>query len=75
MSSQNPRPPRRRIAGERRPSRPDAGRPEPQDTLGWVYLKKRMPTEASAAFRRALALAPNNQTYKEHAAQAEQALN
>jgi Mce-associated membrane protein len=31
MSSQNPRPPRRRIAGERRPSRPDAGRPEPQD--------------------------------------------
>jgi Mce-associated membrane protein len=31
MSSQNPRPPRRRIAGERRPSRPDADRPEPQD--------------------------------------------
>jgi Mce-associated membrane protein len=41
MSSQNPRPPRRRIAGERRPLRPDAGRPEPQDEP--VSLEKPQP--------------------------------
>jgi len=47
MSSQNPRPPRRRIAGERRPSRPDAGRPEPQDEP--VSLEKAQPREPEDA--------------------------
>jgi len=47
MSSQNPRPPRRRIAGERRPSRPDAGRPEPQDEP--VSLEKPQPREPEDA--------------------------
>jgi Mce-associated membrane protein len=47
MSSQNPRPPRRRIAGERRPSRPDAGRPEPQDEP--VSLEKQRPDDRGDA--------------------------
>ncbi|HEX2550978.1 MAG TPA: hypothetical protein VHK64_05235 [Nocardioidaceae bacterium] len=48
MSSQNPRPPRRRIAGERRPSRPDAGRPEPQDEPVSHELPQPAPSEAVA---------------------------
>jgi Mce-associated membrane protein len=48
MSSQNPRPPRRRIAGERRPSRPDAGRPEPQDEAVSHELPEPAPSEAVA---------------------------
>lgn len=48
MSSQNPRPPRRRIAGERRPSRPDAGRPEPQDEPVSHELPQPSPSEAVA---------------------------
>jgi Mce-associated membrane protein len=48
MSSQNPRPPRRRIAGERRPSRPDAGRSEPQDEPVSHELPQPAPSEAVA---------------------------
>lgn len=50
------------------------GRPEPQDTLGYIYLQKKMPTEAYAAFERALSFAPKNETYLKHAAEAKQAM-
>src|SRR6185369_18035063 len=42
-------------------------RPEPQDTLGWIHLKANRPIEALAAFEKALSLAPQNTTYREHA--------
>jgi tetratricopeptide (TPR) repeat protein len=42
-------------------------RPEPLDTLGWVRLKLNQPTEALAAFEKALSVAPGNATYQEHA--------
>jgi len=50
------------------------GRPEPHDTLGYVYLKMGRASDASAAFAWALTLAPGNATYLAHAAAARQAL-
>ncbi len=41
-------------------------RPEPQDTLGWIYLQKNLPVHALPAFQRALDLAPSNDLYKKH---------
>jgi len=49
-------------------------RPEPQDTLGWIHLKANRPIEALAAFEKALSLAPQNTTYREHADAAKAAL-
>jgi tetratricopeptide (TPR) repeat protein len=49
-------------------------RPEPQDTLGWIHLKANRPIEALAAFEKALSLAPQNTTYREHAEAARAAL-
>ncbi len=46
------------------------GRPEPHDTLGWVYLKKNQPVDALAAFEMALAVAPQSRVYQEHRAAA-----
>jgi Tfp pilus assembly protein PilF len=50
------------------------GRPEPSDTLGVVLLKLNRPTEALAAFEKAVTLAPHNQVYQEHRATAKAAL-
>jgi len=44
--------------------------PEAQDTLGWVYLRKNLPGHAQTSFQRALNLAPQNATYKQHLQQA-----
>ena len=41
-------------------------RPEPEDTLGWVYLQKGLATQAIAAFERALSRAPQNPMYHYH---------
>ena len=41
-------------------------RPEGEDTLGWVYLRKRQASEAIAAFSRAIERAPNNALYHYH---------
>ena len=41
-------------------------RPEPHDTLGWVYLKNNQPVDAIAEFTKALDLAPQSKTYREH---------
>ena len=46
------------------------GRPEPSDTLGVVLLKLNRPTEALAAFEKAITLAPQNRAYQEHRATA-----
>jgi len=46
-------------------------RPEPQDTLGWIYLQKSLPVHALPAFQRALELSPNNDLYKKHLAEAQ----
>jgi tetratricopeptide (TPR) repeat protein len=40
--------------------------PQPYDTLGWVYLHKRLAGHAETEFRHALDLAPQNETYKKH---------
>jgi predicted Zn-dependent protease len=50
------------------------GRPEPQDTLGWIYLKTDRPADALAAFERASSAAPQEALYAQHVAQAKQAL-
>jgi Tfp pilus assembly protein PilF len=50
------------------------GRPEPQDTLGWVHLKRNNRVDALAAFERALSLAPDNRLYQEHKAAASAAV-
>jgi Tfp pilus assembly protein PilF len=49
-------------------------RPEPQDTIGWIHLKANRPIDALAAFEKALSLAPQNATYREHADAAKAAL-
>jgi tetratricopeptide (TPR) repeat protein len=49
-------------------------RPEPHDTLGWIYLRRNQPVEALAAFERALDLAPQNRLYQEHRQAAKTAL-
>lgn len=41
-------------------------RPEADDTLGWVYLKKGQAAEAVAAFERARQRAPQNPVYHYH---------
>jgi tetratricopeptide (TPR) repeat protein len=41
-------------------------RPEPEDTLGWIYYRKSLPGHAVPAFRRAIDLAPENPTYHYH---------
>ena len=41
-------------------------RPEGEDTLGWVQLKKGMTADAIAAFARAVERAPNNAVYHYH---------
>jgi Tfp pilus assembly protein PilF len=46
-------------------------RPEPQDTLGWIYLQKNLPVHALPAFQRALDLAPSNDLYKKHLEEAQ----
>jgi tetratricopeptide (TPR) repeat protein len=51
------------------------GRPEPHDTLGYVYLKQGRASEAAAAFAWALSLAPGNATYLAHAAEARAAVS
>jgi tetratricopeptide (TPR) repeat protein len=40
--------------------------PRVSDTLGWIYLKKNMKTEASDIFRDLTAKAPDNPTYRYH---------
>jgi tetratricopeptide (TPR) repeat protein len=50
------------------------GRPEPQDTLGWVYLKMARPLDALAAFERARGAAPHEPLYAQHADEARKAL-
>jgi tetratricopeptide (TPR) repeat protein len=50
------------------------GRPEPQDTLGWVYLKMARPLDALAAFERARSAAPREPLYAQHADEARKAL-
>ena len=49
-------------------------RPEAHDTLGWVYLKKQLPGHAETSFRRAIELAPQNETYKTHMKEASAAI-
>jgi Tfp pilus assembly protein PilF len=46
-------------------------RPEPQDTLGWIYLQKNLPVHAMPAFQRALELSPANPLYKKHLEEAQ----
>jgi Tfp pilus assembly protein PilF len=46
-------------------------RPEPHDTLGWIYLKKNLPVHALPAFRRAIELSPSNELYRKHLAEAQ----
>jgi Tfp pilus assembly protein PilF len=46
-------------------------RPEPQDTLGWIYLQKKLPVHALPAFQRAIELAPTNELYQKHLAEAQ----
>lgn len=43
-----------------------SGDPEPLDTLGWVYLKKGMPSLAETYIRQAIDLNPKNPTYHYH---------
>jgi Tfp pilus assembly protein PilF len=50
------------------------GRAEPQDTLGWIYLKTDRPRDALAAFERAISAAPREPLYAQHAAAAKKAL-
>src|SRR5262249_7656900 len=50
------------------------GRPEPQDTLGWVYLKMARPLDALAAFERARSAAPAEALYARHADEARRRL-
>jgi Flp pilus assembly protein TadD len=50
-------------------------RPEPHDTLGWIYLKNNQPVEALAEFSRAADLAPRNTLYRDHVQQAKTALD
>jgi tetratricopeptide (TPR) repeat protein len=45
-------------------------RPEAQDTLGWVYLRKELPVHAVPALERAVELAPANPLYHQHLGQA-----
>jgi len=47
--------------------------PQAYDTLGWVYLRKKLPGHAETAFRHALDLAPQNDLYKRHLQQAHDA--
>jgi tetratricopeptide (TPR) repeat protein len=39
------------------------GRPEAEDTLGWVYLKRHQPRDAITAFERAIKQAPQKAAY------------
>lgn len=41
-------------------------RPEPEDTLGWIYYLKGLHGHAIPAFERALARAPDNPVYHYH---------
>jgi tetratricopeptide (TPR) repeat protein len=41
-------------------------RPEGEDTLGWVQLRRGVPADAIAAFTRAVGRAPNNPVYHYH---------
>lgn len=41
-------------------------RPEAEDTIGWIYLKKELPVDAIAAFERARDRAPSNALYHYH---------
>jgi Flp pilus assembly protein TadD len=41
-------------------------RPEAEDTLGWVYYRKGLATNAVASFGRALAKSPDNPVYHYH---------
>ena len=41
-------------------------RPEPEDTLGWIYYRKSLPGHAVPAFQRAIELTPDNPTYHYH---------
>jgi tetratricopeptide (TPR) repeat protein len=41
-------------------------RPEPEDTLGWVYHLKQLPVHAVSAFERAIARSPDNPVYHYH---------
>ncbi len=49
-------------------------RPEANDTLGWVYLQKKLPAQATASFQRAVELAPSNKLYADHLAAAKNAV-
>jgi Tfp pilus assembly protein PilF len=49
-------------------------RPEPHDTLGWIYLKNNQSVEAIAEFSKAVDLAPRNTLYRDHLQQAKTAL-
>ena len=42
------------------------GRPEAEDTLGWVYLKRGQPRDAIPAFERAIAQTPQKSAYHHH---------
>jgi Flp pilus assembly protein TadD len=42
------------------------GRPEPYDTLGWAYYRQGQTARALSSFERALALSPDNPTYRYH---------
>ena len=46
-------------------------RPEPHDTLGWVYLKNNQPVDAIAEFTKALDLAPQSKVYRRASGQGE----
>jgi cellulose synthase operon protein C len=45
-------------------------RPEPLDTLGWIYLQQGQHARAAELFRASLRLAPGNATYRSHLAEA-----
>jgi len=49
-------------------------RPEPHDTLGWIYLKNNQSVEAIAEFSKAVDLAPQHKLYRDHLQQAKTAL-
>jgi tetratricopeptide (TPR) repeat protein len=49
-------------------------RPEPEDTIGWIYLQKGLATQAIASFERARERAPQNAVYLYHLGLAYQAV-
>ena len=49
-------------------------RPEPADTLGWIYLKTNNPIDARASFQKALDLSPQTPIYQQHLDEAKKAL-